>query len=339
MHTQANIIMSEYLPMESFDIDKLFERAAAKTKSQCRAWEKRDCSPGPLKRCNNMILQHDHVCLAHKDYYKGWWKRHVPNSASMEEIILCDNAVEMRFQIENGYVSLSDFELERELHWNPQHRRFFIFLCSYGKFNPYAHHLSIQCAVDRSFRDIITDQESYSEAYEDLHKYIDKDWIFDIYLQNLVSWIKGNIHDISYPEEIFDRMLRQANISYAHVAGQCDDLASHLSDLRKPDRDDDEDDEDSYYDDEDDEDCDYDDNYDDLYDTCKNLFWGFIYDLKADAKARYEPLRSEVLAAAWAPERMPFWCLDVEEVAEEHPEGLPSKEEWKALCSAAEIKV
>jgi hypothetical protein len=41
------------------------------------------------------------------------------------------------------------------------------------------------------------------------------------------------------------------------------------------------------------------------------------------------------MAATWAPERLPFWCLDIEEVAEEHPEGLPSKAEWKALCSAA----
>ena len=69
--------------------------------------------------------------------------------------------------------------------------------------------------------------------------------------------------------------------------------------------------------------------------TLKSEFLLWLAPLKEAERFVVEPLRQEIVAAGWAPERMPFWCLDLDEIAELYPEGLPSKEEHLAACVAA----
>ncbi len=308
--------------MESFDIDKLFENAAAPIRPparatcesrRCRGWDPMQYSLGPLTRCNNVAEQHDGTCWAHRDYYQGWWKRHVPNCEYMEDIIMNDNEEEIIFQIENGYVSLDDKELDAALRLNVGRDLFFIWLCRFPEFNYSVYPVNVSVAVRRQTEHVIYRRLSYEDAFADLHRLFDRGYIFTHYLAHVLNWIKNNIQGILGPATIFDALLRNARVTFRDVAGKRQLLATSLEILRN-----------TAFSAED----------DDRYNSCKGRFWMWISSLKEAEKATFDPLKEELMAATWAPERLPFWCLDVEEVAEEHPEGLPSKEAWTKICSA-----
>lgn len=310
--------------MESFDIDKLFERSAAEVQPpaaspceslRCRAWYTTQYSFGPLRRCDRIIEQHDGVCCAHSDYYCNWWARHVPDSEYMEDIIMSDKIEEMRFQIEGNYVSLKDPELVERLKQYPFSTLLFIWLCEFADFDATAFpgHISA-CTYHIVKHDILYFRKPYELAFAPLHRHFDRGLIFEYYLLHSLNWIADNIHGCLSPANVLEGLLIGSAISYRDVAGRRLQLAEHFKVLRN--------------------------RYiklaehDDRYTGCKGRFWMWISRLKQMARDSYEPLRGEVLAAAWAPARMPFWCLDSDEVLEDYPEGLPNKMEFAALCAS-----
>lgn len=48
----------------------------------------------------------------------------------------------------------------------------------------------------------------------------------------------------------------------------------------------------------------------------------YVAEKRAQHKKAYAPLKEELMAATWHPRRFAAWCLDIEEVAEEFPDGL-----------------
>lgn len=313
--------------MESFDIDKLFESAAAEVRPpsvapyeslRCRAWYATQYSFGALLRCNRTVEQHDGVCWAHSDYYCNWWTRHVPNSEYMEDILMGDNFEEMRFQIEGGHVSLKDPMLLERLTQHPFSTLFFLWLCNYEDFDAtkFIGHISA-CTNHIVKHDILYFRKPYELAFASLHRYFDRGLIFEHYLLHSLHWLNDNILGCIGPANIFEGLLNGAVVSFREVAGKRLQLAEHLKILRN--------------------------RYiklaedDDRYTSCKGRFWMWISRLKQEARDEYEPLRGEILATTWAPARMPFWCLDSDEIAEDYPEGLPNKAEFAALCASIVI--
>ena len=132
-----------------------------------------------------------------------------------------------------------------------------------------------------------------------------------------MNWLNRNIQGTIGPANVVEGLLYTANITFRDIAGKRQLLADTFKVLRN-----------QYIAAEAD---------DDRYNACKGRFWMWVSRLHGQARVAYEPIREAILAAAWAPVRLPFWCLDVDEVAEEHPEGLPSKEEWKALCGGITV--
>jgi len=307
--------------MDSFDIDKLFERAAAEIRQparapceslQCRAWH---MSLMKWRRCTNSAEQHDGTCWAHADYYTHWWRRHVPSNNHEEDTLMYDNLEEMTFQLERGYVSLKDIEIGA---FNPQCDLFFLWLCSFPDFDADKYPAHLNVATYKQTRHIILHQHQYDAAFMELHRYFSRGKIFHLYLIHAVHWIKNNFQGVDGPGLVLDSILRVANVTFWDIAGQRQLLASVLNQFRS-----------SYIKNEAEDDC---------YNICKGRFWAWVTDLKMGARAAYATLKEELIAAAWAPERLPFWCLDCEEIAEEHPDGLPTKEAWAALCTAVEAK-
>lgn len=312
---------------ESFDIDKLFERAAAEVRPsaaapceslRCRAWMPMMYSLGPLRRCERAVEQHDGTCWEHRDYYNGWWARHVPDSEYMEDIFMSDNEEEMRFQIENGYVSLMDPELMETLAMESLRSLFFLWLCQFADFEATAFPAHISACVHRIVKhDILYFRKPYEEAFAALHRHFDRGLIFEHYIVHCLEWIAGNIQGCMGPANVLEGLLVSASISYRDIAGRRLQLAEHFQLLRNP-----------YIKSTED---------DDRYMSCRGRFWMWVSRLKQVARDSYESLRAEVLAAAWAPARMPFWCLDLEEVVEDYPEGLPDKAEFATLCASIKV--
>ena len=311
--------------MDSFDIDRLFERAAAEVRPpvrapceslRCRAWHLPHMS---MRRCDLMTEQHDGTCWEHRDYYKGWWTRHVPANDHAEDTLMYDNQEEIRFQIERGHVSLQDPELGAALRQWIGCSQFFMFLCEYDQFDYSAYPSHVSAISYRLTNNIINRVQTYDQAFESLHRLFDRGYIFTHYLAHCLNWVNRNVQGSLGPANVVEGLLYTANLTFRDIAGKRQLLAETFRVLRN-----------QYI---------PSDVEDDRYNFCKGRYWIWVSDLKAAERAAYEPIREAVLAAAWAPARMPFWCLDVEEVAEDYPEGLPSKEEWKALCVAAEVTV
>jgi hypothetical protein len=311
--------------MDSFDIDKLFERAAGEVRmptrathesQRCRAWDM--ILFHGVCRCENMAQQHDGTCWEHANYYRGWWTQHVPTNDGHEDAVMLHYQEEMCFQIERGHVSLSDPELAAALRSNPGQHLFFQWLCAYADFDGTQFPASVATCVDRIFKtQLLRRTVSYEDAFANLHLHFDRGYIFDIYLQIAISWIADNIQGIVGPANMLESVLNCAAISYRDIAGRRLALAEHFKKLRS--------------------------QYiasaaeDDRYNSCKGRFWMWISQLKQAERNAYDPLKAELMAATWAPARMPFWCLDAEEVAEEYPEGLPTKAAWAALCDAVSV--
>jgi hypothetical protein len=306
------------------EIASLFENAAEQARVpapapceslRCRAYYPQQYSLGPLKRCDRIMEQHDGVCWAHKDYYEGWWGRHMPSCGYTEDILMNDNVEEMRFQIEHGYVSLQDPELDAALCTWAGCEQFFMFLCEYDQFNYSAYFAHISVIVYRQTNLVINHQVPYQEAFEVLHRLFDRGYIFSHYLGHALHWVERNVQGIFGPADVVYGILCGTGLTYKDIAGKRQMLADTFRVLRSP----------------------YFTEADDIrYNTCMGRFWLWVGQLHDQARAAYEPLRFAVLAAAWAPIRLPFWCLDTEEMAEEYPEGLPSKDEWNVLCTGIE---
>lgn len=309
----------------SFGIAEMFERAAAEVRMpvaathesvRCRAWNM--MLYHGVCRCANMVQQHDGTCWEHANYYRGWWTQHVPTNDGHEDAIMLHYQEEMRFQIEGGYVSLSDPELATALQRNPRQHLFFQWLCSYADFDGTRFPASVAACVSRIFKtQLLGGAVLYEAAFADLHLHFDRGYIFDIYLQIALSWIADNIQGIVGPATMLESVLNCAAISYRDVAGRRLALAEHFNALRSP-----------YF---------LSAAEDDRYTSCKGRFWMWIARLKQAERNAYEPLREALMAAAWAPTRMPFWCLDVAEQAEDYPEGLPSKAAWATLCASITV--
>jgi hypothetical protein len=318
--------------MDTFGIAEMFERSAAPVRQpvaapceslRCRAFYPQQYSFGSFRRCTGMAEQHDGVCWTHADYYRDWWRRRVPTSDYMEDVILSNNDHEMQFQVSGGYVSLADFELAEALRENPGQHFFFQWLCTYADFDGRRFPASVAACVGRIFKTtILNSRITYEKAFGALHSSFERGYIFEVYLQFCVAWIKDNIQGILGPAKMLDAFLRSATVNYRDIAGRRLVLAEYLNALRNPhiasarilqatD--------------------------DDRYNTCKGRFWLWVSDLKQAERNAYDPLKAELMAAAWAPTRMPFWCLDVDEVAEDYPEGLPSAAAWSVLCASITV--
>ena len=302
------------------DIASLFENAAAEVRApakapheslRCRAWYSRYCF-APTRRCDRIVEQGDGTCWQHRDYYKGWWTSTVPTSPLMEDNIMLNCEAEIRFQIQNGFVSLQDPELETRLRDFPHYGQFFMMLCEYSEFDYSAYPVHITIIVNKLTQHIIHRRQTYDQAFANLHRLFDRGYVFHHYLINCLIWVADNIK--AGAPNVVEGLLYTANVTFRDIAGKRQMLALLFKTLRNEHIEN--------------------DAEDDRYNMCRGRFWLWVSELKAAERAAYEPLREAVLAAAWAPARMPFWCLDVEEVAEDYPEGLPSKEEWKTLCAA-----
>ena len=264
------------------------------------------------RRCDRVKEQHDGTCWEHRDYYKGWWTSHVPTNDYQEDVVMSDRLEEIRFQIENGYVSLRDPELAISLRQWIGCSQFYIFLCEYDQFDYSAYPMHVSAMMYRLSNNVINRLQPYDQAFESLHRLFDRGYIFTHYLAHCLNWVNRNIQ--AGAANVVEGLLHYANITFRDIAGKRQMLADNFKMLRHPHIKNEAD--------------------DDRYNMCRGRFWLWVSELKAAERAAYEPLREAVIAAAWAPARMPFWCLDVEEVAEDYPEGLPSKDEWKALCAA-----
>ncbi len=310
------------------DIANLYEQAAAEVRPpakapcesrQCRAWYLPQMTMMKWRRCTNAAEQHDGTCWAHAEYYTHWWRRHVPMNDYEEDRLMYDNLEEMTFQIERGYVSVADPKFIKLLRANSKCSLFFLWLNEFPDFNARLFPAHLNCAVYKQTRHIIEHGWSYESAFNELHRFFDRGHIFRLYLAHVVYWITDNIQGIIGPATILDALLHKAKVgvTFRDIAGQRLQLAALLDQLRNPHIKDAE--------------------QDDRYNACKGRYWMWVSDLKMAEKAAYAPLKEELIAATWAPERLPFWCLDAEEVVEEHPEGLPTKEAWAALCASITV--
>jgi hypothetical protein len=229
--------------------------------------------------------------------------------------MMSDQLEEIRFQIEHGYVSLQDPELVAALRQWIGCSLFFMFLCEYDQFDYTAYPSHVSAIVYKQTHRIINRLQTYDQAFEALHRLFDRGYIFGHYLVHSLNWVNRNIQ--ASAANVAEGLLYTANVTSRDIAGKRQLLAETFNVLRSP-----------YI---------KDAAEDDRYNSCIGRFWMWISRLKVAERAAYEPLREAVLAAAWAPERMPFWCLDAEEMAEDYPEGLPSKDEWKVLCATVAV--
>jgi hypothetical protein len=283
--------------------------------AQCRAWLPYNYSLGPAKRCTLQATTEQGTCTYHKDYYVNWWMRHIPvcGTAYMSDIIMHDYKEAMLFQLQNNYVSVHDDEfydiLETVHNIDSQ---YILFLCKHTEFNLEAWPQYIYKIVRERFQNRTIQTVPFLQAYGDLYSYVDKMCIFDAYIQVALDWIVRNIQGVLGPAGILDAFLRASDIQYQHIAGRRQVIASYFKVLRN-----------AHINTEDD---------DMRYTTCLGRYWMWVSNLKDGARKVYTPLKEELMAAAWEPKRMPYWCLDAEEVTEEYPEGLPSKSDHTAMC-------
>ncbi len=292
------------------------------THPQCRAWLPYNYSLGPAKRCNLQATTEQGTCTYHKDYYTNWWMRHIPvcGTAYMSDIIMHDYKDAILFQLKNKYVSVDDDEfydiLETVHNIDTQ---YILFLCKHTEFNLEAWPYYIHKIVRERFYNRTVQYVKFSQAYDDLYSHIDKMLLFDAYIQVALDWIVENIQGVLGPAGILDAFLRASDIQYQHIAGRRQVIASYFKVLRN-----------SHISTDDD---------DMRYTACLGRYWMWVSQLKDSARDSYTPLKEELMAAAWEPRRMPYWCLDIEEVAEEYPEGLPSKSDHAALCTKIDAQI
>lgn len=310
----------------NFGIASLFENAAAEVRLpakatceslRCRAWYLPHMSFMKWRRCDAVKEQHDGTCWEHRDYYKGWWSRHVPTNDYTEDVMMSDQLEEIRFQIERGHVSLQDPELVAAMGRWIGCSLFFMFLCEYDQFDYATYPVHVSGIVYRLTNQVINRLKTYDQAFESLHRLFDRGYIFTHYLAHCLDWVNRNIY--AGAANVVEGLLYTANVTFRDIAGKRQLLAESFKVMRSRHI--------------------ASDAEDDRYNFCMGRYWMWVSRLKTAERAAYEPIREAVLAAAWAPVRMPFWCLDVEEVAEDYPEGLPSKEEWKVLCTSAATEV
>jgi hypothetical protein len=317
------------MTQEDFGIADMYTRAAGPiqkpTKAthesrQCRAFHPFQYTLGPVQRCQNSAVQHDGTCWEHTDYYRDWWSRHIPCSAYMADILLCDNAHEILYQLKNGYVSIEDTDFKDCMTTRNIDVVFIVFLCRHTNFNVAEWPgLMVRLVNERFTKSILHLHKSAAEAFAPLYSYIDRASIFDIYIQLVIDWVNHNLQGVIGPAGVFDSFLRTADVHYGHIVGNRQRIATYINVMRNQHISNDDDDM--------------------LYTACCGRYWMWVSHLKERARRTYAPLKEELMAASWAPQRMPYWCLDWEEVAEEYPEGLPSKAEHAALCKKIETNM
>ena len=287
---------------------------------QCRAYYPFQYTLGPVQRCPNAAVQHDGTCWEHADYYTDWWSRHIPDTAYMADVLLCDNKHEMVYQLRNGYVSINDDAFAHYMTTRTVDVLFIEFLCMHTNFNVEDWpNLMVHLVNERFVKSILHLHKSAAEAFAPLYSYIDRASIFDIYVQLVVNWIKHNLQGVIGPAGVFDAYLRTADVEYRHIVGNRQRIAGYIKVLRNQHIPNDDDDM--------------------LYTACMGRYWMWVSNLKERARHTYAPLKEELMAASWAPQRMPFWCLDSEETIEEYPDGLPSKADHTALCKKIDTQI
>ena len=188
----------------------------------------------------------------------------------------------MQFQIERGHVSLKDPVL---LRMRPFSQLFFLWLCKFADFDATAFPGHISACVYRIVNhDILYFSKSYEESFAALHRHFGRGIIFEHYLIHSLDWVSNRVQGCMGPANMLEGLLVGASVSYRDIAGQRLALADHFKLLRN--------------------------QYiksaeeDDRYTSCKGRFWMWVSKLKQAARDSYEPLRGEIMAAAWAPARI-----------------------------------
>ncbi len=270
--------------------------------AQCRAWLPYNYSLGCAKRCNKITDNENITCNNHKDYYTNWWSRHIPiHDTGITYFDLMRHYKEsILFQLQNKYVTVNDDELYDIINKTPNvDIGYILFLCKYAGLK-----LWPQCLYNimhQHFQHGCVHLWQYNKVFGYLYSYVDRMLVFDAYIQNGLTVVS---REICEPLLQLNKYLR-ADIEYQTIVGRCEIIASYFKVLRN----------------------------DRQYTICLERFWAWVSELKDRARSAYAPLKEELMAAAWEPRRMPFWCLDIEEVSEEFPDGLPCKSDHISLCT------
>lgn len=339
--------------MEDFGLTSLFENAAAPVplpkvadseSLRCRGFDHG-------RRCRNMIQYHDHVCHEHVDYYRDWWAKNMKKIVYTDGIVCGSDFTEYQkqymaefdFQLGGGYVDFADPYFESAMRlieviqervtdnllsmeedfwclrnlWIP----YFYYLCRFPAFEAnkwqafikmiFQHRVYIWTPLDDTCKGEILDP--YAQLLVNPHiRYAD---LLKVHIQVLVS---------AYGKTLMCSQYDTTMVGYNYVKF----VSRHMEELRWAFS------------------CYADQAYalfDKLLPTHALLRPGLRSELRllsAEMKqqiyARTNRFKEELIATTWAPERLPFWNMDEDELAEAFEGGRrPCASEWQAVCNAA----
>lgn len=335
--------------MEDFGLTSLYARAAAaspllpppsrapRESLRCRAFDERG------RLCKNIIQYHDHVCHEHVDYYRDWWRKNMKNIVYIDAIGIGSHfrrhqqlyLEEFDFQLGGGYVDFDDpyFKeamchmetiicdiisnrklAEHSMYLDNTWNVFFLYLCSFQTFNPnqwpaFLTMLFLNMAYGDSIYDCGNTKKVIHHLYNRLldNIHINYKDLLRIHIE-VLGWMYSKVKFRGY--------------DFAHY------IAKHLENLPQPFC------------------CCTEEllrEFGPMDAETKELVYSEADFISSLAKnllhGHMSHLRSDLMAATWAPKRLPFWTLDEAEIAETFRGGIrPTYDEWLAICEEADSK-